>query len=213
MDEKDLVTDIHIPNIELFICVKHYMAAQKYKQALAVLSNSTSRDAHERFLFGELTFSLLTAVARLKTDDRAGAIKDFERAYKLSFDGEFETPFVELGKNQHLLVAEAMKQADCIIPKEWLNTIDRKASVYAKKIHFISDTFRKEKKLEEPIQLSEREQQVLNDLYIGLSREEIAANRYLSINTIKKILQSLYIKLNANNNVDAVRIAIEKKLI
>ena len=213
MDDIELTADIHIPNIELFICVKHYMAEKKYEQALAVLCNSASREAHERFLFGELTFSLLTAVSRLKIGDVAGAIIDFERAYKLSFDGEFETPFIELGKDHHLLVAAALKHAGCGIPEQWLKTIDRKASVYAKKINYISSAFIKEKKLEKSIKLSEREQQVLNDLYIGLSREEIAANRYLSINTVKKILQSLYIKLDANNNVDAVRIAIEKKLI
>jgi DNA-binding NarL/FixJ family response regulator len=50
-------------------------------------------------------------------------------------------------------------------------------------------------------------------LYLGLSREEIAASRYLSINTVKTALHSLYNKLNANNNASAVRIAIEKRLL
>jgi len=53
----------------------------------------------------------------------------------------------------------------------------------------------------------------LSDLYHGLSREEIAATRHISINTVKTVLQSVYIKLGANNNVDAIRIAIEKKLV
>jgi len=52
--------------------------------------------------------------------------------------------------------------------------------------------------------LSAREYEVLTDLYHGLSREEIAAHRFLSINTVKKIFQSIYIKLDASNNIDAI---------
>ena len=214
-NESDILSDVHIPNIELFICAKCYMALNKYTQVLSVLSCSVSRDAHERFLLGELTFALLAAVARLKTGDTAGAIADFERAWRLSFDGEFEMPFVELGKNLHPLTkaVAASEQERSGIAKDWLKAIDLKASVYAKKVNRISNAFKKEKNIESAIRLSQRELQALNDLYHGLSREEMAANRYLSINTVKKILQSLYIKLDANNNVDAIRIAIEKKLI
>ena len=54
---------------------------------------------------------------------------------------------------------------------------------------------------------------MLKDLYHGLSREEIAANRHISINTVKKTLPAIYAKLDAKNNVDAIRIAMEKNLI
>ena len=67
--------------------------------------------------------------------------------------------------------------------------------------------------IEDHINLSEREREILDDLYHGLSRDEMAAIRYLSINTVNKILQSLFIKLNASNNVDAIRVAIERGLI
>ena len=75
------------------------------------------------------------------------------------------------------------------------------------------DIFKEERHIHNGIALSSREQEVLNDLYHGLSRDEIAANRYLSINTVKKMLQSIYIKLDAKNNVDAIRIAIDQKLV
>ena len=212
-NEKDPASDIRIPNIELFVCAKCYMASYQYRQALTILNNSSSREAHERFLFGELTFSLLTAVARLKTGDEAGAVSDFERAFILSYDGEFETPFVELGKDMQPLIAAVSARAGSCIPKKWLATIALKASVYAKKIKYISDAFKQENNMDEPVQLSIRERQALRDLYYGLSREEMAASRYLSINTVKKVLQSLYTKLGANNNVDAVRIALDKNLL
>ena len=63
------------------------------------------------------------------------------------------------------------------------------------------------------VTLSDREMEVLSDLYQGLTRDEIAENRYLSINTVKKILQSIFIKLDANNSAQAIRIAVERGLL
>jgi LuxR family maltose regulon positive regulatory protein len=94
-----------------------------------------------------------------------------------------------------------------------LKSVALKASGYAKKIDAIASAYKKDHKIEDQIKLTERERQILNDLYCGFSRAEIAASRYLSINTVKSVIQSLYIKLNADTNVDAVRIALEKELI
>jgi len=118
-----------------------------------------------------------------------------------------------LGKELHPLAAAALNHADCSIPKEWLKVIDRKASIYAKKVAVVASAVKSEMNMKETVSLSARELEVLSDIYHGLTREEIATNRYLSVNTVKKTLQSIYIKLDAHNNVDAVRIALEKKLI
>ncbi|MDR2569950.1 MAG: LuxR C-terminal-related transcriptional regulator [Oscillospiraceae bacterium] len=205
--------EIHIPARELLVSAGYYIASRKYLQALTILCNSHPRLPQERFFFSELMLTLLLAVARFNTGDVAGAINDFEIAYHASFYGEFEMPFIELGKQLHPLVSAALKHSDCDIPEKWLKTIDRKASISAKRTAIVADALKREKNIKNTIKLSSREQDVLLDLYHGLSREEIAINRYLSINTVKKILQSIYIKLNANNNVDAIRIAIKKKLI
>ena len=213
MAERDTALEVSVPVRELIYAVKYYFATKKYKRALTLLTNSYPREPQYRFLFGELMLTLLTAAARLHTDDSAAAVRDLEKAYILSFDGTFEMPFIELGKDMHLLSVAALKQADCPIPDEWLKTIDRKSSVYAKKIAVVVNTFKKDKNIEEPVQLSEREQEVLSDLYQGLSREEIAETRYLSINTIHKIIQSIYIKLDAYSKADAIRVAVDKKLL
>jgi len=155
----------------------------------------------------------LTAAAKLKTGDTDGAVIELERAYALSFQGVFELPFIELGREFHPLAVAASKLPDCTIPAEWLTAIDRKAAAYAKKIGTIAEKFKQEQKIENPIRLSDREREILSDLYHGLSREEIAASRYLSVNTVKTILRSLYTKLDVSNNVEAVRLAVEKKLV
>jgi LuxR family maltose regulon positive regulatory protein len=213
VDSEEMTPGIRIPARELLVSAQHYIASRKYLQALTILCNSYPRPPQERFFFSELIFTLLLAVARFYTGDVNGAIKDFEKVYQTSFCGEFEMPFIELGKQLHPLINAAVKQKGCIIPDDWLRVIDRKASIFAKRTAIVAGALKKEKNIKDTIKLSNREQEVLLDLYHGLSREEIAINRYLSINTVKKILQSIYIKLDAKNNVDAIRIAIKKKLI
>ena len=214
MDECEIKREVYIPTRELYFNALYHISAKRYGQALLMLCTSHPQRPEDRLLFGELRLILLRAVARLHTGDVSGAIADFETGYQLSFSGEFELFFIELGKELHPLVAAVQKQADSIIPKTWLKTIDRKASIYTKKITVIANAFQSEPNCNKVnIALSERERRILLDLYHGLSREEIAENQYLSINTVKKALQSIFIKLDAHNSVDAVRIALEKKLI
>jgi len=213
LDEKETSSGVSIPARELIVGVRYYFARGKYKQALAVLCCSSPREPMERFHFGELIFSLLFAVARLKTGDADGAVIDFMKAYELSFDGVFEMPFIELGKIFKPLVAEISERKSCGITQEWLKSVGRKASIYAKKTAVIMNTMKNEIEIKEPVRLSERERVVLLDLYHGLSRDEIAANQYLSRNTVDKILKSVFIKLDAKNSPDALRIALAAKLI
>jgi len=213
MNETEVTSEVRIPTRELIVCAMGYLTSKQYGHALTVLGSSYPRKPHERFLFGELVLATLTAAAKLKTGDADGAVAELERAYALSFQGVFELPFIELGREFQPLATAAAKQPDCTIPAEWLTATGRKAAAYAKKIAAIAEKFRQEQKIEDTIQLSDRERDILNDLYHGLSREEIAASRYLSVNTVKTILRSLYTKLDVSNNVEAVRLAIEKKLV
>ena len=209
--DQEIASEIHIPARELYVRALYYIAAKKYQQALTILCSSYPRKPYERFLFGELRFLILTAVARLQTGDTFGAIADFEKAYELSFQGFFELFFIELGKELQPLVSATLEQAESPIPVEWLKVINRKASIYAKKVLVVTNAL--SPKSREAISLSNREKGILLDLYHGLSRDEIAENQYLSINTVKTVLQSIYTKLDASNSVDAIRIALENNLM
>ena len=212
-DEKETTSAIRIPARELIVGVRYLFACGKYKQALAILCNSWPTEPTERFHFGELIFTLLFAVARFKTGDRPGAAADFKKAYGMSLGGELSMPFIELGKMFHPLAVAVSEQGGCGATEEWLKSIGRKASVYAKKTAVIMNMVRKEIKADDTVRLTEREKDVLKDLYHGLSRDEIAANQYLSRNTVDKILQSVFFKLDAKNSSDVLRIAMDKKLI
>ena len=213
VDEKDTTSEIHIPVRELVVHAKCLIASQKYEHALTVLCKSYPRQPHERFLLGELKLSLLTAVARLQTGDTPGSVKDFDRAYGLSLCGDFEMPFIELGKELGHLANVVLKQTDCAIKRQWLNKTSRKASAYAKYSAYIMALVKKDLNIDDAIQITKREQELLYDLYRGLSREEIAATRHISISTVKTILNSVYTKLDAGNTADVIRIAVEKKLV
>jgi DNA-binding NarL/FixJ family response regulator len=54
---------------------------------------------------------------------------------------------------------------------------------------------------------------MLTMLSKGMSRKDIAEDRHLSINTVKTILGDAISKLDANNAVEAVSIALIKGLI
>jgi len=211
--DKDESADFRVPMRELIVSVRYFIACRKYTRALTTLCNSYPRLPHERFLFSELIFSILLAVAQAKTGDPKAAMKSFETAYKLSYKGVFEMPFIEMGKHITPIIAAVKKYKSRVIPAKWLSETERKAAIYAKNTAVIEKAFKRENKIEEGISLSEREREILSDMCRGLSRDEIAVYRHLSINTIKKIVSSLYMKLDANNNLDAVRIAFERKLV
>ena len=213
LDEKEINSGIKIPSRELFVRASYYVAAKKYQQALTLLNNAYPRQAHEQFLFGEIRILLLTAISLIRTGNTLQALNIFEKAYSMSIDGMFEMFFIELGKELHPLIVAAYADKDCTIPESWLKTMECRASIYAKKAAVVAGAIKRDLNIKESVMLSEREREILSDLYHGLSRDEIAGNRYLSINTVKKTLQSIYIKLDAYNNVDAIRVALERKLI
>ncbi|MFB7501681.1 helix-turn-helix transcriptional regulator [Streptomyces sp. NPDC056161] len=62
-------------------------------------------------------------------------------------------------------------------------------------------------------ELSPRERDVLGRLAQLMSTEEIAADLYVSINTVKTHLKSAYRKLSVNRRADAVRRARERGLL
>ena len=62
-------------------------------------------------------------------------------------------------------------------------------------------------------QLSEREHEVLGLLSGMLSTAEIAAEMYISVNTVKTHLRSIYRKLSAAHRGEAVRRARQLELI
>jgi LuxR family maltose regulon positive regulatory protein len=147
----------------------------------------------------------------LKEKTKAFAV--LEEVYEMALSNEIVMPFIELGKDMRTLTAAMLKEPGGKIPKSWLEDVNRRAASYAKYQSNIITKYKKSHRITENVAISPRETEILTDLCHGLSRAEIAANRSLSINTVKMVINHIYMKLGADNLADLVRIAVERKMV
>lgn len=61
-----------------------------------------------------------------------------------------------------------------------------------------------------PNTVSEREYELLLDIYEGLTNQQIAAKHFISINTVKTHLKNLFVKLDVPNRTSAIRLVVKK---
>ncbi len=111
------------------------------------------------------------------------------------------------------LASTALRQGGAGVPAEWLEGVKRRAATFAKHQSLMVSACQKAGGQKGDITLSVREQEVLLDLYHGLSRLEIAAKQALSTNTVNSAVNSIFNKLGAHSVADVVRIAAEEKLV
>jgi two-component system, NarL family, response regulator LiaR len=62
-------------------------------------------------------------------------------------------------------------------------------------------------------QLTERESEVLKLLVDGLNNSEIAGRLFVSLGTVKFHVSNIFQKLNVDSRVEAVKVAIEQKMV
>jgi LuxR family maltose regulon positive regulatory protein len=165
----------------------------------------------ESYLFGKVEMLAMEACIHYKIKEKQQAILFLQEAYENAYPNELIMPFIELGKDMRTLSAYALKK-QTNIPKSWLETINRKSASYAKRQAHVITKYRQDNSIAE-VPISSREAEILADLSHGLSRSEIAANRNLSINTVKMVINNIYMKLGAENMADAIRIAAERRII
>jgi len=186
----------------------HYMS-KNFTPLLAYIDEVKGR---ESIVYGLMEMLAIEACVHYRMRDRTKAIAALRESYERTSLG-IVMPFIELGKDMRTLTAFAMREPGCGIPRQWLETVNKKAALYAKyQAAMISDHEYKAG-VRSWIALSARETEVLRDLYAGLSRTEVAAKQGLSIHTVNTHVQSIYTKLHANNIADIIRIAIERKLL
>ena len=65
----------------------------------------------------------------------------------------------------------------------------------------------------EPVSLTQREKDILKAIVDGLSNKEISDTHFVSIETVKSHLKSIYQKLQVRNRVEAAQVAMRKKLV
>jgi len=193
---------------------KYYMSEQKYDDLLAHLDKEDELYGSNLYLLGTIDNKVLKAVALYQTKETKKAIATLQEVYDLAAPDSLYMPLVEIGNKMRTLTRAAMKDETCTIPKAWLEMISTKSSTYAKRVSKIMTKYRiANSENDNQLGLTMRELELLTNLSHGLSREEIASDLNLSINTVKHMIQIVFDKLGAENTIDAVRIAISMKLV
>lgn len=90
------------------------------------------------------------------------------------------------------------------IEELWLNLVIRYCEDYSNKTNEAQN---------KKINLTIREIQVLNLLEQGLTQRQIANELFISVSSVKRYLESLYVKLGANNKTIAIKNAKSMKII
>jgi DNA-binding NarL/FixJ family response regulator len=155
----------------------------------------------------------LEAVCRHQAKQRDAALAALCEAYELARSNDLAMPFIELGKDMRELAVLAVRDGGCPIPRQWLETIGRKAATYSKLLAIVASEYREANNISDDVRLSPRELDILGDLCRGVSRSQIAASRRLPVNTVKLIQTSISMKLGADNPADVIRIALGRRLI
>ncbi len=189
--------------------IYHYQTRQ-YNALLAFTETERPRQAT---LFGKATLEIIAALSNYHLKRRGPAIAALTRAYEYAEPNKLINMFIKYGKDMRTLTAAAAKDSACPIPKAWLEDINRKSSAFAKKQARMISEYKKANNISNEITLTAREAGILTDIAGGLSRSEVAASRNLSVNTVKVAINIIYEKLKADSLADAIRVAVERKLI
>ena len=201
--------------LEILVKAKYFFSEKRYPAALAAME---SRGDAESLLMGDVEMKALEAVCRYRLQDRKAAYTALEEAYCLAAPAGLFMPFTELGKDMRALAETAIRDAAAgnnapALPPEWLEETRRNAVDYARKLYRQTERARPGPGYGDSGALSRREREILTGLSHGLTRDEIAETASISPNTVKSIIRSVYNKLGALNQADAVRIATEKNIL
>ncbi|MDR2630988.1 MAG: LuxR C-terminal-related transcriptional regulator [Spirochaetaceae bacterium] len=197
---------------EVLVRIKGHIAEKQYAAALAVLEEAQTSYGLGAFLLGKLEMKVLEAVCLHYDEKPEAALAALEAAYGLAMPNALDMPFIEQGNDLRPLILAALKDENPRVPRPWLETILKSASAYAKKSFAIIQKYREHEPAPH-IFLSSRERKVLIGLSQGFTREEIAEDGALSLNTVKTTISTLYDKLGAVNRADAIRIATAQGIL
>lgn len=144
----------------------------------------------------------LLAVAHAENGEPAKAARVLEQALTLAEDNRHRWPFIELGRPMETLLRDQIRAgtAHRAIVGELLDAFADRAPAT-----------RHVAPLLEP--LSEREQAILRYLPTALSNREIAAELFVTTNTVKTHLRSIYRKLDVARRREAVERARDLRLL
>jgi LuxR family maltose regulon positive regulatory protein len=178
------------------------MARGEPEEAVALLTAAEQAGKLPNHTVTEVELAVLLAVAHDEAGDAAASMRALERGLELSELTHHRWPFLEVGRRMDGMLRRQIRQgtAHRAIVGELLDLFADRAPVA-----------RAVKPMLEP--LSEREQAILRYLPTALSNREIAAELFVTTNTVKTHLRSIYRKLDVARRREAVERARDLRLL
>ncbi|MDR2314349.1 MAG: LuxR C-terminal-related transcriptional regulator [Spirochaetaceae bacterium] len=219
-EDREGESGIRLRGFDTLVKIRCLVCEKNYSAALKALEEEKAKSNLKDFIFGFLEISALEMIIRHQLGDKEGAFTVFRQAYDAALPNSLDMPFIELGEHMVVFVnaflkfqeEEARDPGEGGIPKDWLQVIRKKSSVFAKKRALVAAAYTDQDTAASP-DFSAWELEILNHLSQGYTSEKIAGTMNVSINMIKSAVRSLYAKLGAANRADAIRMALQKDLL
>jgi LuxR family maltose regulon positive regulatory protein len=216
-EQEEGEVNILFGGFDTLVKVRYLFHKKDYPAALKTLEKEQTKGRLGSFLLGVLEMTAMEAVIRFHLGDRDGAFKALKKAYDAASPHALYMPFVEQREYMHAMTGILLKTSpgDSEIlgfPRNWLETVRRAASAYAKKRSLVAVQY-SGGKLPASGDFSQHETAILGSLSQGFTAEEIASNMRISAQMVKSGIRSVYAKLGAANRADAIRVATAIGLI
>ena len=155
---------------------------------------------------------IMLAIAYHHLGNPDASMKALWTAYEMSYENGLITLFVEAEEHMSVLLDAARRQRTYAFAPAWLDVVGARTAFFIKRSAALRGVYRKQNPAREAKNnpLTRREMEILRALSHGLTREEIAVERFISVNTVKTFIRSIYQKLDATNRAEAVSIAISQ---
>jgi LuxR family maltose regulon positive regulatory protein len=190
--------------------MQYHHQTRQYGSLLAFIETELQ---HNTILFGQIELIVQKALIYYKVKKRSEAIELFMEAYHLALPNKIILPFIRYAKDMRTFSVAVLRENVSPAMRIWLENIGRKASTYAKRKTKVIAEYKLANHINDTLSLSNREMDILKDLSQGLSRKEVALSQNISINTVKMTINIIYDKLHVNGLAEAIRVAVDKKLI
>ena len=171
--------------------------------ALAAVDDFVSHEREPELAFARVEACVIAAIAHDALRDREGGLRDLERALDLAEPRGFANVISRYGSPVRSLLRRRIAQgtAHRSLAGALLAGLDDAAPAPAATATLLLEP------------LSDRELTVLRFLPTMMSNAEIAAEMFVSVNTVKTHLKHVYRKLDVTDRRDCVRRARELRLL
>lgn len=196
---------------KLLVYANYLLNVKQFTQLVNLLDHI---DASDAISTDRIAWHIILAVGHFHLGNMERAMELFWKAYDMTYHNGLTVLFIEAQEHMTALIDFVRTQNDYSFDPKWLDFIYERAADFAKLSAAVQKSYRlKNAAKVNGTPLTKNETEILQALSQGLTREKIAMDRYISINTVKTYIRSIYNKLDASNRADAISIAISRGYI